>query len=111
MAFLEEQVTSLGAEMEAAAAQAEAALKAAQEQAAAQLAAAAADREAALAEAAAHLAAAQVHTRTLLSQQLYTHWRHLYTASSGMSVTLSHTQCRTFTSWVADGHAMLTIIA
>lgn len=60
IAFLEEQVTSLGSEMEAAASQAEAALRAAQEDAAAQLAAAAADKEADLAEAAAQLAAAQV---------------------------------------------------
>ncbi len=52
MAFLEEQVTSLGTEMEAAAAQAEAALKAAQDGSCGnQLAAAAAAREAALAEA------------------------------------------------------------
>ena len=61
IAFLEEQVTSLLAEQEAAAAQAEAALKAVQDEAAARLAELAAGKADELVEAAARLAAAQVN--------------------------------------------------
>ena len=64
IAFLEEQVTSLLAEQEAAAAQAEAMLMATQDEAATRLAELAAGKADELVEAAAQLAAAQVNVKT-----------------------------------------------